>query len=182
MHIYDDVLHHLAEVKNNDRARRAEAQALADSTYPLRQIGRAAEVRERLDGAFARLKDLKLYPAKQIAPGSEPDYALRALADYEAGSGRIRQGVAIYEELLERVTASTPKPETNLETANNLSNIYAAMAALYHRAGRKDPATALEAQRLQLWQQWDRKLPNNPFVLRQLTRTSAPPIPSNRKE
>ncbi len=34
---------------------------------------------------------------------------------------------------------------------------------------RKDRlASTLEARRLELWRHWERKLPNNPFVLRQL--------------
>jgi hypothetical protein len=42
------------------------------------------------------------------------------------------------------------------------------MAVLYRRIGRPDRAAAFESRRLELWRQWDGKLPNNPFVLRQI--------------
>jgi tetratricopeptide (TPR) repeat protein len=165
---YDEALGRLAEIKNNSRARRDEVRALAGSTYPLRQIGNTAEARKRLDAAFSRLSELKLYPAEQVEPGSEADKALRALADYEAGKGEIRRGIEIYQELIRKITASKPKPESNLSDAFNLSNIYAVMSALHRRGSQPNQAAELDARRLELWCQWDRKLPNNSFVRRQL--------------
>jgi hypothetical protein len=50
-----------------------------------------------------------------------------------------------------------------------LSNTYRAMATLYRRSGHLDLASALEEKSLELWRQWNRKFPNKPFVLRQLT-------------
>jgi tetratricopeptide (TPR) repeat protein len=172
--IYDEVLRRLAEVKNNSRARRDEVRALARSTYPLRQIGRSIEARARLDAAFSRLRELKLYPAEQVTPGSEADNALTALAEYEAGRGRVLQGIETYQQLLDRVMASKPKPESNLWDAFDLSNIYAALAVLYRRARQTEAAIAVEARRQELWRHWDRKLPNNSFVLRQIAGKSIP--------
>ena len=166
--IYDEALQRLAEIKNNPRARRYEVTALAGSTYPLRQIGSTAEARKRLDTAFSRLSELKLYPAEQVEPGSEPDKALRALAEYEAGMGDIRRGIEIYQELVHKIMASKPKPESKLDDAFNLSTIHAAMSALYRRSSQREQAAELDARRLELWRQWDRKLPNNSFVRRQL--------------
>jgi hypothetical protein len=80
----------------------------------LRQIGRSGEAHKRLDIAFSRLSELKLYPAEQVEPGSEPDDALRALAEYEAGKGHVLRGIETYQQLLSRIIASKPKPESNL--------------------------------------------------------------------
>jgi tetratricopeptide (TPR) repeat protein/predicted Ser/Thr protein kinase len=171
--IYDEALRHIAEVKNNSRARRDEVRALAWSTYPLRQMGQSAEARARLDSAFARLGEMKLYPADQVIPGSEADNALTALAEYEAGRGRVLRGIETYQQLLDRIMASKPKPESSLWDATDLSNIYAAMAVLYRRARLPDPASDLESRRADLWLYWDRKLPNNPFARRQLADSSA---------
>jgi predicted Ser/Thr protein kinase/tetratricopeptide (TPR) repeat protein len=171
--IYDEVLRRLAEIRNNSRARRDEVRALAWSTYPLRQLGRSAEAGTRLDAAFSRLKELKLYPAEQVIPGSEADNALTALAEYEAGKGNILRGIETYQQLLNRIMASKPKPESNLWDATDLSNTYAAVAVLYRRARLTDPAAAMEVRRADLWRHWDRKLPNNPFVRRQLAASSA---------
>jgi len=172
--IYDEVRRRLAELKNNSRARRDEVRALAWSTYPLRQIGRSGEARKRLDSAFSSLSDLKLYPAEQVELGSEPDDALRALAEYEAGSGKVPRGIEIYQQLLGKIMASHPKPESDLADAASLSNIYTALTALHRRAGQVPEVATVEARRLALWRQWASKLPNNSFVLRQITGKSAP--------
>jgi tetratricopeptide (TPR) repeat protein len=168
LEIYDHVLQRLAEVRDNAETRLNEARTLAASTYPLQRLGRASEARHRLDAAFERLRQQKLYPAEQIELGSGADEAVRALADYEAGNGNVQRAAEIYQELLKRVFAANPKPETRLADAVDLANIYRAAAPLYRRAGQADLAATLEARRLELWQQWDRKLPNNPFILRQL--------------
>jgi serine/threonine protein kinase len=168
LEMYDHVLRRLAETKDYAGLRLNEARAMAASAYPLQQLGRAAEARKRLDAAFERLSQLKLYPAKQIELGSEADEALRALADFEAGNGNVRRAAELYQELLKRVFAAKPKPETRLADAVDLSNIYRAAAPLLRRAGQAELASGLEARHLELWQQWDRKRANNPFILRQL--------------
>jgi tetratricopeptide (TPR) repeat protein len=166
--VYSEALRALAEIKNNPRARRNEVTALAGSTYPLMEIGSTAEARKRLDAAFSGLSELKLYPAEQVELGSEADKTVRALAEFEAGTGDVRRGIEIYEELLAKIMASNPKPESNLEDANDLSNIYRALARLYRRMGRPARASGVESRRLELWQHWNRKLPNNAFVRRQI--------------
>jgi tetratricopeptide (TPR) repeat protein len=166
--IYDEVLRRLSEISNNSRARRDEVRALAWSTYPLRQMGRFGEARTRLDAAFSRLQELKLYPAAQVIPGSEAGNALTALAEYEAGKGNVLRGIETYQQLLGAILASEPKPESSLWDANDLSNIYTAMSALYRRAGLADSAAAMDARLAGLWRHWEGKLPNNPFVQRQL--------------
>ena len=171
--VYDHVLRHLAEVTNYPRFRRDEVRALAGSTYPLQRLGRSTEARQRLDAAFERLGQLKLYPADQIDLGSEADDALRALADFEAGSGNLTRALEIHQELLARILAAKPNPENSLADAADLSRLYSSMAAVQRRFGKADQASEFDTRRLALWQHWERKLPNNPFVLRQLTATRA---------
>jgi hypothetical protein len=115
------VLSRLAEIPNNSASRRHEVRALAGSTYPLRRRGRTAEARQRLDAAFTRLSQLKLYPAERIELGSEADDALSALADYEAASSNVPRAIEIYEDLLRRILAAKSKPETSLDEAADLS-------------------------------------------------------------
>ena len=78
-----------------------------------------------------------------------------------------RRGIEIYQELVRKIMASKPKPESNLSDAFNLSTIDAAMSAL-HRRDRPEQAAELDTRRLELWRHWDRKLPGNGFVRRQL--------------
>jgi tetratricopeptide (TPR) repeat protein len=170
--LYDHVLVHLGEVRDYPRFRRDEVRALAGSTYPLRQLGRSAEARQRLDQAFVRLKDLKLYPADQIELGSEAEDALTALGDDEVATGNLQHGTEIYRELLDRVIAAGPKPETSLADAQRLSRLYASTADLERRSGRTDAADTLDRRRVALWQHWQGKRPGNPFVLRQLAASS----------
>ena len=166
--VYDLVRAASAELKNNPRARRNEAAALAASTYPMRDLGRSVEAGQRLDEAFRILAELKRYPASSIELWSEPDQALRALAEQQALTGHLSQAIDTYRQLLDKIMASKPESETNLEDAVDLSNIYRAMARLHEKAHQIEAATALQERRAELWRHWNRKLPNNPFVRRQL--------------
>src|SRR5262249_6743404 len=127
-----------------------------------------ANARNRLAGPYHPPPNAKSYPAEKIKPGSEPDEALCALADYEAGRGNIPEAIEIYKKLLGQVLAWEPKPDTSLADAVDLSRLYAALATLYRRAPPDEGASALDARRLELWRRWDSRLPQNSFVRRQL--------------
>ena len=170
--LYDEALRRMAAITNNTGARSNEARGLARSTYPLRQLGRSAEGRRRLVAALALLSEMKLYPAERVAIGSEPDEVLRALAEDEAGGGDVRKAIETYERLLRLIAASKPRTDTSLEDADQFSRLCAAIAALHRRAGQVAAASALETRRLDLWRHWERKLPNNAFVLRQIAESS----------
>jgi serine/threonine-protein kinase len=172
LELYDDALQRLTRLKGNGGTRINEVHTLAGSTYPLMRLGRAAEARKRLDSAFEILRELKLYPAEKVDLGSPSDDVLRALADYEAAKGDARHAAEIYHELLRRIFAAASEPVASLSDAVELSNIYRAAAPLYRRAGRADPAAALEARRCELWQRWIGKLPHSAFVQRQFDTAS----------
>jgi tetratricopeptide (TPR) repeat protein len=172
--IYDHVLRHMAEIRDNPSFRRYEVYSLVGSAYPLRQLGRFDEARQRLDAAFERLREVKAYPAEKIKPGSEPDLTLCALADYEADRGEIQRSIVIYEELLRKIMAWEPKPDTVLADALRMSRLYAALAALHRRVHQTDLASALETQRLDLWRHWDERLPHNSFIRHQLDTANGP--------
>ncbi len=166
--IYDQALLRLGQIKNNTRARRGEVDLLTGSSYPLQRLGRSVDARRRMDSAFERLSQLKLYPADKIELGSEADNALRALADYEASSGNVARAIEICRKLVDQVLASKPNPEGHLADAADLSRLYSSMAALHRRMGEEQLASELDTRRRELWQHWDRQLPNNSFVSRQL--------------
>jgi len=179
--IYDHVLRHMAEIKDNSSFRRFEVSALAGASYPLRQLGRATEARQRLETAFERLRQINAYPAEKIKPGSEADVALSALADYEADTRNVPQAIEMYTQLLGKVLAYGPNPDTNLGEAVDVSRLYGALAALHHRAGHSDLSSSFEARRNELWRHWDGRLPHNHFVRRQLGEARGPgnnrPVP-----
>ena len=164
--IYDHILSRLAELPNSAAAQREQARTLAESSYPLRRLGRIAESRERLDRSVNILRQLKLYPAKQLQQESAETMA--ALAEYDAATGKVPRAVETYENLLRLSFEAGGKPETVLLDATDVSRIYARLAGLHSRAGHTSMAATYQSRRVALWQHWDAKLPNNSFVRRQL--------------
>jgi serine/threonine-protein kinase len=167
LNVYDRALLRLASIKNNVIARLSEVSELAGSSYALRALQRPAEARVRLDAAFAKLAELKRYPAPRVEPGSEIGDALIALADYEASQGDLARAAAIYQQLIDGASGGDLKPETDLAAATELSAVYQSLSALERRQGRQADADALDARRSQLWETWAGALPGNPYVDRQ---------------
>lgn len=167
--IFDAGIERVQEVKNNLRARRMEAYALAESSYPLRRLHRLPEARQRIEAAFDLLREIKDYPAQTIRPDSEVVVALRARADYESQAGDRRRAAAIYEQLFDAMMSTKPNPLGDLGDASKVSMMYYYMAGVYSRAGDAGKAGEMDAKRLQLWRHWDGKLPNNNYVQRQLS-------------
>jgi len=167
--VYDHALRHLREVvANNSVIRRQEVDVQVGSTYALRSLGRAAEARTRLDAAFATLKELKLYPADKVSLGSLTYKALRARAGFEAAAGNLAAAIDIDRRLLDQVQAAQMEPQTSLEDATDLSNLYRELTDFYQRHRDLGAANMTSALRVELWQTWDRKLPGNEFVQRQM--------------
>jgi serine/threonine protein kinase len=174
LEVYDHTFRHLSEINNNSSFRRFEVCALAGSTDPLRQLGRSGEAKRRLDAAFERLKALKLYPAEHIRPSEEADEALTELANFETSRGAVPRAIEIHEEILRKVQASNPSPESDLIDAICFSKHYAALAGLHRRAGQRDRSAEFDTKRRELWQRWDARLPGNTFVRGQLAAANAP--------
>jgi hypothetical protein len=80
--------------------------------------------------------------------------------------------VAIYERLFAAIMASDPDTAGDLQDATQVSMIYTSMSGVYRRAGEAAKAAALDQRRMDLWRQWNLKLPRNEFVQRQLTMRS----------
>jgi tetratricopeptide (TPR) repeat protein len=165
---FDLAIRRIDEIRNRLVSRRYKATVLANSSYALRNLHRAGEAKQRIDAALAILKDTKDYPADRIPLHSEVRVALCAQADYEADVGDPRRATEMYEQILDKVMATKPDALNDLREAPKLSSIYEALNGLYRRTSETLKAETVEARRVELWRQWDRKLPNNPFVLRQL--------------
>jgi serine/threonine protein kinase/tetratricopeptide (TPR) repeat protein len=175
--VYDHLLRHLGEIANNSRFRRDEVRAFSASASVLQRLARRREAGQRLDAAFSRLRELKLYPDARIDVGSEVQDALIARGDYEASAGDVSRATDTCEQLLQGVSAAPPRAESRLGEAAELSHLYASVAAIQRRTGLPDRAGALDARRLELWQHWDRKLPGNPFVAAQLQAARGSGVP-----
>jgi hypothetical protein len=171
--VLDVVLRRLAEIRNSLPARRNQAWALASSSYALRRLHRIAEAKQRIEASLAILRDTKDYPAERVQLDSRVYLALRARADYEAEQGDPRRAAEQYEQLLAKVMAAKPEVLTDLRDVPRLSLLYAALARACRRTGNP-AAQDIESRRLELWRQWDRKLPNNSFIRRQLEAARLP--------
>ncbi len=166
--VYDAALVRLGEIKNNVKARRDTALILANSSYALRRVNRSAEAQRRLDTALETLTQTKDYPSDRIPLDSELCPVLQAIADQHADEGRLDEAIAEYQQLLERVTAAKPDTDNDLRAAYSFSLINQSLGRLLRLAGATDKADAADARTRALWNHWNRKLPNNPFVLRRL--------------
>jgi serine/threonine protein kinase len=151
---------------SNIAIHRTEATLLAASSYALRALHRPGEARRRVDDAFEVLLKTGDYPAFDIALGGEADFALRARADDYAASGQPGAAAETYRGLLAKTKASNRDPKDDLRNALFMSDIYASLGRIPRQDARAQEAT--HSARLAIWQNWDRKLPNNAFVQRQL--------------
>ena len=165
---YDTALRRLGEVRSSLPTQRDRALALANSSYPLRSIGRVGEAGERVASAMAILRETKDYPAKRYYFDTAVYPVLCALADYQAETGDVRAAIATYERLLEGATAANSSAPDNLSDSFKLSSLQEALARLYRRAGDPAKAETIQAGRLALWQRWNVRLPGNPFIRSQL--------------
>ena len=170
LQVYDHTLRHLAETPDDEHLERFEITLLAGSSDALRSLGRLADARQRVDAALQRLRHLKMYPAERIEFGSPAEETLQALALNEAAANHPAAAVAEYQKLLDHIQ---PVSDSSLEDAVSLSSIYDRAAGLYLRAGDPVRAAELKTRGLELWRAWQRKLPGNSFVLRQIAASPA---------
>jgi serine/threonine protein kinase/tetratricopeptide (TPR) repeat protein len=168
LRVYDESLRRFDEIPKSLPAQREHALALANSSYPLRSLGRPAEAGKRIQTALAILKDTKDYPAEQYYLHTAIYAVLCALADYEAAIGEPRRAIEIYEQLLNKVTAAQPSSLPDFENSPKLSNAYQALVTLYRRSGNTVMAESVQARRLDLWQRLDQKFPNNKIIRKQI--------------
>jgi tetratricopeptide (TPR) repeat protein len=151
---------------------RKRALLFANSSSALLLLHRYHDAKQRIDESLAILRETKDYPADQIKLDSEAYVTLSAWADYEARIGDSGHAIQVYEQLLTCVMASDPAPSADLRDAPRLSRLYDRLAQLYRHTGNAGRAADLQSRRLRLWQDWDRSLPGNIFIRRELAATS----------
>jgi serine/threonine protein kinase len=173
--VYDHALARIREAKTNISTQLCAADLLAGSSYALRRLGRDNEARQRIEEAFKLLREAHQYPADAVEPMSRPDHVLRAAADDYAETRETDKAIAAYQELLDKLMAGKPDVQNDLRDATCISRTWTALANLLRQAGRRDEAARFEAQRTDLWNQWNGKLPNAQFLLRQSLSQMVPP-------
>jgi tetratricopeptide (TPR) repeat protein len=177
--VYDLALRRVGEIRNNLPARRSQAALLASSSYALLRLHRPTEASRRLETALSILHETKDYPAERIKLDSDAYVVSCAWADYEAAEGSLDRAVELYEQLLDRVMAANPQEFDDLRDAPKLSLLYERMARVYRRTDATAKANTMETRRLDLWRRWDKKLPGNTFIRRELETASLAPARSS---
>jgi tetratricopeptide (TPR) repeat protein len=170
--VYDQALLRLREVRNNSKARRGEAQLMAESSYALRRLKRVDEAGERIAAAFTLLRETKDYPADQINADDEVETVVRAWGDHLADTGQPQRAADVYRELLDKIMASHPDTGHDLRATTQLSRVYEGLGSLYVRSKQTAQAQAISMVRLQLWQSWDRRLPQNSFIRHEISESA----------
>jgi serine/threonine protein kinase len=165
--VYDHALVRIRQAKTNISTQLCAADLLAASSYVLRWLGRNNEAKQRIAEAFQLLRDAHQYPADAVEPMGRADHVMRAAADDYAETGETARAIAAYQELLDKLMAWKPDVQGDLRDAVCISRTQAALAVLFRRTGHTQEADGLEAQRADLWNHWNGKLPNAQFLLRQ---------------
>jgi hypothetical protein len=171
--VYDLALRRAREVRNVV-AQRREARLLAESSYPLRQLNRSAEARRRVDQSLELLKETKDFPAESIDIGGVVYFALYAQADQFSADGNPARAAGVFESILKAAASDSLQAPTNLGIASLLSRLYDGLARSYESSGDAARADAARAKRTQLWDGWNRKLPGNSYIQKQLDARSLP--------
>jgi tetratricopeptide (TPR) repeat protein len=168
MAVYDLALKRSREAGNGVIMMRKRALLLANSSGGLLRLNRYREARQRTLESLANLRQTDDYPAEKLSLDSEAYVALSAWADYQAATGAVGSAIDGDEHLLSLIMAAKPATDTDLRDAPRLSRLYQSLAELDRRAGDAVRAQEMDSRRLALWEAWDRRLPSNPFIRRQL--------------
>jgi serine/threonine protein kinase len=183
--IYDHALARIREAKTSASTERDEAKLLAASSYALRWTGRGTDAKQRIARALGLLTQAGRYPADTVEPMNDTYNVLRAQADDYADTGQSKEAINAYQQLLGKLMAWKPDLQNDLRDATCISRTWTALADLLRRSGRAEEADHLIAQRTELWSQWNDKLPNAQFLLRQslnqITPHAAPDIARKRQ-
>jgi serine/threonine protein kinase/tetratricopeptide (TPR) repeat protein len=166
--LYDVALGRLSGTRSSLPTQRDRALALANSAYAVRSLGRVSEARQRIDAALEILKETHDYPAEQYYLDGAVYVVLLDLADHEAAVGELSRAIESCEQLAEKTVAGRTSARRDLSDAVRLSRLEAALGYLYRKTGEAEKEKAAEARLAELWQDWNRKLPDNGLVRSQM--------------
>lgn len=159
----------LDRVEDNKRSIREQVKCRAAAAEALVRLGRKDAARRHLDSAFSLLGKLGTYPAKRIELCEEACLTLRARGRFESETGRLAEAAGTFRELLAAFQDADAKPERSLDQSLDYAEIQSALAGVLDRSGDAAGSAEMLARRNALWREWERKLPGNGFVRRQLS-------------
>jgi tetratricopeptide (TPR) repeat protein len=162
-----------SEIPPANPAHAEKLDLLSDSIRALARLGRQQEASARLERLFRLLKDGNYYPG-QVRPGNFAANALRAKAEAAAAAGRNSEALQIWTEMATGFEANTERTKADLHWSVQFSEVYRALASVEASLGDAAGARSWREKDRALWTDWSRKLPGNPFVVRQLATANRP--------
>ncbi len=180
--VYDHALARIREVKSNAGTQLYAADLLAGSSYAARWTGNDKDSQVRIEQAFQLMQDAHQFPSNAIEPMSAADHVLRARADEYTETGQTPRAIAAYQELLEKLMAWKPDLQNDLRDATCISRTWTTLAVLLRQNKQTADAERLEAQRTELANHWNGKLPNPQSLLLQMLNPISPPTAVKQKK
>jgi serine/threonine protein kinase len=178
--VYDHSLARIREAEPNVSTQGDEAELLVASSYVVRWQGHEDESKLRVARAFELLEATRRFPADKVEPMSDIYDALRAKADDYGETGQVPEAIEAYSQLLTKMTAWGADPRNDLRDATCISRTWTALASLLRKSGQLEEANHWELVRMELWNEWNVKLPNAQPILRQsLSQVASHDVPAS---
>jgi hypothetical protein len=165
--LFDEAYRRRSEIPASNPGNEEKGDMLAGSIRALARLGRHEEARGRLDQLFAMLREAKYYPGT-VRPGNLAANALLAKAEATAAAGHRDEAVKIWKDLIAAYDASDRRAADDLHWALYHSSAYRGLAHVLAVDGKPAEARVWREKDAALWASWERKLPHNAFVVRQL--------------
>jgi len=172
--LFDEAYRRRSEIPPSNPAHREKSDMLAASIRALARLGRHDEARARLDQLFVALREAKKYPG-EVRPDNDAANALVAKAEAVAAAGQLDQAAKIWKELISGYEASDRRAADDLHWAMYHSVAYRSLARVLALEGKSEEERAWREKDTALWASWNRKLPQNVFITRQLGEAEALP-------
>ncbi len=135
---------------------------LAESTFPLRKVGRFQEAKKRLAESKAIVESYKA--AHQESPGMLLEAISRAEADQALTEGKFAEAAAIHLAWLEKIQYGGDSVERVLRNALLLARRLHLMAAAYAKAGKTQESAKAEAKRREVLKFWRARPASKKFI------------------
>jgi hypothetical protein len=141
----------------------------AESTFALRSLGRESEARQRLDRIRAMFFANQDPQTMRIGPFNPIEAFVRAQAEVDAAAGRLPKAIETYRLLLQKFADLRYHPRDSLIDALAQSTKEARLAELLRLSGDRVRSRQYAESRLELWRHWNQRLPQNSYVMAQLS-------------
>ena len=167
LELFDEAYRRRSEIPSSNPGNEVKTDMLSASIRALARLGRHDEAKARLDRLFKTLREAKHYPGT-VRPGNFAANGLVAKAEAASAAGHLDEAAQTWKELIAAYEVSDRRASDDLHWSIYHSTAYRELAMVLARAGKSAEASEWREKDRALWENWNRKLPGNAFVMRQL--------------